>query len=208
MQRRRMHCYFKEHFMMTAKERSAVLALFTGFAAQQGIELGCIFRDTVETGAAGLDALRVALRVDDVRLVAVPAFPHLDVLGDHRGVVREFAAAGMTVVAADSCFSHGPTRSIGCDPSSQSRPFPGVPARCAPPQGIAPGLPLNPASGCIANALCPARRSTPRSPCAFLGPPRCPQRRLLGGSESSVPFPERRGGREVPAPGANRTPQF
>ncbi|GAA3083904.1 hypothetical protein GCM10010530_07470 [Kribbella aluminosa] len=136
-----MHCYFKEHFMMTAKERSAVLALFTGFAAQQGIELGCIFRDTVETGAAGLDALRVALRVDDVRLVAVPAFPHLDVLGDHRGVVREFAAAGMTVVAADSCFSHGPTRSIGCDPSSQNRPFPWSPGAVRTSSGHRTGTP-------------------------------------------------------------------
>ncbi|MFC0622783.1 hypothetical protein [Kribbella deserti] len=97
--------------------------MFTEFAEMHGLELGGIFSDSVETGSIGLEALRAALELDDVRLVAVPSLLHLDPLGDPDRVVAEFTDAGVAIAVADPSFDQGLARSIACDSSSQSRPL-------------------------------------------------------------------------------------
>lgn len=118
----RVHCYYRQHFMMTAKDRGEVMARFVAYSRQNGLELGGIFTDTVDSGSRGLAALRLALPMEQGGcVVAVPALLHLAPLGDAAAVVRELAVDGATVVTVPLHFDQGPARSTRCETSPQSR---------------------------------------------------------------------------------------
>lgn len=73
----RVHCYYRQHFMMTAKDRAEMMAKFVAYAQRNGLELAGIFTDTVDSSSRGLIALRVAVAMENGGLVAVPALQHL-----------------------------------------------------------------------------------------------------------------------------------
>jgi hypothetical protein len=117
----RVHCYYRQHFMMTAKDRAEILARFVTYAQRHGLELAGIFTDTVDSNSRGLSALRLALAMEDGGLLAVPALVHLAPLGDPQTTVRELAASGIAVVTLPLSFDQGPARSTAADASAQGR---------------------------------------------------------------------------------------
>ncbi|MFC0627470.1 hypothetical protein [Kribbella deserti] len=194
MGQKMLHCYYRQHFMMTAKERATVLTMFTEFAARNGLELGGIFSDSVETGSIGLGALRAALELDDVRLVAVPSLLHLDPLGDPDRVVAEFTDAGVAIAVADPSFDQGPARSTACDSSSQNRPLSRSPGVLLTTLRQRAGTPSK------AGERARSRRAAPRSPIHPEKPMRAsraaslpPGGACFGGHRELVPSPRAAG---------------
>jgi hypothetical protein len=123
----RVHCYYRQHFMMTAKDRAEMMARFVAYAQRQRLELAGIFTDSVDSGSRGLKALRVALAIEGGGLIAVPTLLHLSPLGDSQAMVRELAEDGVTVVTVTSPFDQGPARSTTCETSPQGRSLSGKP---------------------------------------------------------------------------------
>jgi hypothetical protein len=117
----RVHCYYRQHFMMTAKDRAKMMARFVAYAQQHGLELAGISTDTVDSNSRALTALRVAFAMEKGGLLAVPGLLHLAALGDTQAVVRELAAGGVAVVTVPLPFDQGPTRSTACEASSRGR---------------------------------------------------------------------------------------
>jgi hypothetical protein len=117
----RVHCYYRQHFMMTAKDRAGMMARFVAYAQRHGLELAGIFTDTVDSNSRGLTALCVALAMENGGLLAVPALLHLAPLCDTQAVVRELAAGGVAVMTVPLPFDQGPARSTACEASSRGR---------------------------------------------------------------------------------------
>lgn len=94
----RVHCYYRQHFMMTAKDRAEMMARFVAFSEQDGLELAGIFTDTVDSKSQGLKSLRVALAIDGGGLLAVPALLHLS--PPRRGQRRPSSRTGRACAAS------------------------------------------------------------------------------------------------------------
>lgn len=183
----RVHCYYRQHFMMTAKDRAEMMARFVAYSQRNGLELAGIFTDTVDSKSRGLTALRVALSMEKDGLVAVPALLHLAPLGDAHAVVREFAADGATVVIVPLHFDQGPARSTLCETSPQGRSLTRRPGTTLTTLGRRTGPPSN------AGERARSDWAAPRSPFHSEDPMRGSRMAPLPSSPSGAPGRGRRG---------------
>jgi hypothetical protein len=154
----RVYCYYRQHFMMTAKDRAEMMARFVAYSQQNGLELAGIFTDTVDSETRGFAALRVAASMEQDGLVAVPALLHLAPLGDAHAVVRELAVDGATVVTLPLHFDQGPARATLCETSPRGRSLTRRPGTSLTTVGRRTGPPPNPGERARSNW------AVPRSP--------------------------------------------
>jgi len=77
-----LHCYFREHLFMTAREVADIRARFVVLAEREGYKLGSIFMEKLETAPTAFRDLLQAASKEDVVAVAVPSMRHLAVVGD------------------------------------------------------------------------------------------------------------------------------
>lgn len=120
-----LHCYVREHFLMTAQERADVVAKLVESAKSSGFEVGKIFLERVEPAPEAYEALVAAAVADDVAAVLMPSLRHLDGIGEPKSTAQRLAVSAQVevLVLPQPSFSQGPVRSTACNTSSQNRPL-------------------------------------------------------------------------------------
>jgi hypothetical protein len=84
-----MHCYFREHFLMTPREAVDMRSQFAKLAQREGYELGGIFMEKAESSPDAFTAMVNAVVTDQAAALAVPTLWHLSVGGDLADVKRQ-----------------------------------------------------------------------------------------------------------------------
>lgn len=141
-----LHCYVREHFLMTAREKADVVAKLVESAKSSGFEVGKIFLERVESVPEAYAALLDAAAAEDVVAVLMPSLRHLDGIGEPKAIAKRLAVSAQVEVLLlpQSSFSQGPAWSSAVrDASSWSRPFPWSPGVVRTSSGHCTGTPSN-----------------------------------------------------------------
>jgi len=121
-----LHCYFREHFLMTAREKADVIAKLVTFAHCAGFQLGKIFMERIDSVPTAYQSLVETAAASEVSAVLLPSLEHLAGIGDPDAVACQLRSSAQVevLVLCEPSFSQGPAwSSAACDTSPQGRPF-------------------------------------------------------------------------------------